>query len=328
MKSRLWALICLSLVWFGSIVNGAAVLNNPSIPHLTNSSLRIDIPAEFKITLEGTPRGPQVRVMPCFNLAIKIVGEHLALEDFSEEIDGQGWSMSQVVISVSTKWIPGYKIERRFVVWGIYEALILFEDQKDFRSAIFTLAWRGKLVGYLAIYPEGLASIDDSFNSPALVQMEPPLSIGSSNNSVSSNSSSLDDQGLELSFGFLEPVLPLDLDSTLLAILGALCDAAQWPKNKVVPGRYLIRAGSARTQIDVRPEKILNYKWLIKALTLIPWHLMFLRNLYAFRVEIRLGTLNLGLMNVIPRGPISHAPSASIEAGFNMSVDSATARER
>ena len=266
----------LSSVWFGSFINGAAVLSNSLVPQLTNSTISIGIPTEFSFTLEETPPGPRVRAIPCLILATNVVEEQLALEELTEKIEAPGWSTSEVVISISTKLIPGHKIERRFVVWGIYEALILFGDQKTFRAAILTLAWLGDPVGYLAIYPAGLTSIDTSFNSPAMTKTEPPLSTicSSSNNSVPSNLSSFEDTELELILGLLDEQIPLDLHSTLFAVLGALCDAAQWPKNKVVPGRYIPRAGPSRIQINIAPGNFLNYKWLIKALTMIPRKLL------------------------------------------------------
>ena len=330
MQSFLWYLMFLSSVWFGSIVNGAAVLNNPSGLHLTNSTILINSPPDFTATLEETPPGPQISAIPCLNLAIKAVGEHLALEEFTEKIEAQEWSMDNVVIAVSTKWIPGHKIERRFVIWGIYGAFLLFEEQKSFRSAIFTLRWRGDPVGYLAIYPERFTSTDPFFNSPVVTDIEPPFSTirGSPNNSVSSNQSSLEDRDLELKMGFFFPLVPLDIQSTLFMILGALCDAAQWPKNKVVPRLYIIRAGPSRTQIRVQSEGIMNYKWLIKAFTMTPEKMLSWETLDSFWVEIKLGTLKRGIMNMIPCGPLSDAPNAFIEAGLNVSVGSATAREK
>lgn len=335
MQNVLWYLTVLSSVWFSSFVNCAATLSNPLLPHLTNSTSRVgipaesNIPAEFQVVLEETPPGPPVRAIPCLSLGIRIVGEYLAPEDFTEKIGPQRWSIARVVIAISTKYVPGYKIERRFVIWGIYEALELFEGQKNFRSAIFSLKWRGDPVGYLAVYPEGLASIDSSFTSPAITEIEPPISTsrGGSNNSVSSNVSTVEDRELELTLALLDPRLPLDVHSTFLVILGTLCDAAQRPKNQVVPGPYEIWAGSSRAQINVLPGKILNYKWLIKALTMIPNQLP-LSDLYSFRVKIWLGTLDLGLMNVIPRGRIPPAPDAFIEAGFNVSAGSAISREK
>ena len=327
----LWSyLTFLSSIWFGSFVNCAVMLTDPLGPHFTNISLGIDIPAEFKITLEETPPGPPVPAVPCLDLAIRTVGQYLAPEEFTEKIGPQRWSMFDVVISTSTKWIPGLKIERRFVVWGIYEALVLFEGQKNFRSAIFTLAWRGDPVGYLAIYPEGLKTIDASFNLPATTELEAPLPTihGISNHTLSSNLPGLENGALKLFFGYMQSALPLALHNTLLAILGALCDAARWPQNSVVPGRYKIRAGPARTQIDVQPEKILNYKWLIKALTIIPQDLQHFPILYSFYVKIKLGAFNLGLLQIAPPGDSSDGSNAFIDASFNVSAGSATASER
>ena len=330
MQSCLWSLMLLFSVSFGSLVNGAAVLSNPSILQLINSTTQIDIPTDFRVILEETPIGPPVGAAFCLDLAIRIVGDYLALEEFTETIQAQGWSNSKVVISISTKWIPGYKIERRFVIWGIYEALKQFEDQNNFRSAIFTLSWRGNPVGNLAIYPEGLSGTNTSFNSPAPTKLEPsPLTIrGGSNQSVSLNLRNPEDRELKLRVELLEPRLPLDLHSTLLTVLAALCDAAQWPKNKVVPGRYTVRAEPSRTQIIIGPAKILNYRWLIKALTMIPQELPSWITLYSCWVEIRLGNLYLGLMNILPTGRMLQAPNALIETSVNVSIGSASARRR
>lgn len=328
---NLWSyLTFLPSAWFGSFVNAAVILTDPSVPHLTNSTLRIDIPAEFMIRIQEPIPGPPVPAIPCLEAAIQTVGEHLAPEEFTEKIEPQAWTMFGVVIAISTKHQSDHRIERRFVVWGIYEALVLFEEQKNFRATIFSLAWRGDPCGFLAIYPEGLKSIDTSFNPPAITSIEPLLSTtpGGYNNSVSSGSKTLEDRELVLSFGYQNRPRPLDRQSTLLAILGALCDAAQWPKIKVVPGPYTVRAGPSRTQIDLKPEKILNYKWLIKALTMIPEELRGLKYLRSFWVTIWVGTLRLGTMDVVPRGPISRASNAFIEAGFNVSGGSATARKR
>ena len=259
-------------------------------------------------------------------MAIAIVGKHLAPQEFNGRIPAQSWSMSNVLFSISTQGVPGNSIERRFVMWGIYQALAQVEDRRSFRSVIYKLEWRGDAVGYLAIYPEDLPILGFPSSLAGITKIEPLLSStrGDSNGSVSPYSSSSETGGIYFKFVVLAPPQPLDLHGMFLNVLGALCDAAQWPKNKVVPHLYQIRAGISGIEIVILPRNILNYKWLIEALTKVLPAFGLFKMLTAFRADVWLGKLNLGQILMRPHLVVSDTSNAFIEASFNVSVGSAT----
>ena len=333
-----WQLAFVSLVRPLSFVNGAALLNNSSLPasilqpqHLTNSTLSTEIiPTGFKLILEEPARGPELQVVLCLEIAIQIVGKHLAPQEFNERMQAHSWILAGVVFSISTQGVPGNSIQRRFVIWGIYQALTQVEDRESFRSVIYKLEWRGDAVGYLAIYPKHLPILGFPSNLAGMTQIEPPLSSirGDSNGSVSPYLSSSENEGVHFQFVILDPHQSLDLHGALVNVLGALCDAAQWPKNKVVPNLYQIRAGISGIEIIILPRNILNYKWLIQALTTVLPALALLKKLAPFRADVWLGKLNLGQILMRPHVVVSDTSNAFIEASFNVSVGSATSFEK
>ena len=332
-----WQLAFVSLVRPLSFVNGAALLKNSSLPasilqpqHLTNSTLSTEIiPAGFKLILEEPARGPEIPVTQCLKMAIVVVGKHLAPQEFTGRIQAQSWSMSNVLFSISTQGVPGSSIERRFVIWGIYQALTHVEDRLSFRSVIYKLEWRGDAVGYLAIYPEDVPILGFTSSLAGMTKIEPPLSSirGDSNDSASPYLSRSENEGVHFEFVILDPHQSLDLHGALVNVLGALCDAAQWPKNKVVPNLYQIRAGISGIEIVILPRNILNYKWLIEALTTVLPALALFKKLAPFRAAVWIGKLNLGQILMRPH-VVSDTSNAFIEASFNVSVGSATSFEK
>lgn len=134
-------------------MTGAAFLNTPSVPksvtqlqYVSNATLSASVPADFKAIVQEL-RGPKLTSVLCLQIAVHLIDKHLALEDFTRRIPGQGWSHCNVVISVSTQEVEGNSIEKRYIIWGIFEALSKMVREKNFNSALFRLEWRGVLVG-------------------------------------------------------------------------------------------------------------------------------------------------------------------------------------
>ena len=312
----LWHFASFFSFWPGSFVTGAAVLIKPSVPasivqpqHLINPTLSSAIPVEFAAIIQ-LPRGPPLPGIPCLKATIQIIGEHLALEDFTGGIPTQGWSLLKLVIAVATKGSSANTIERRYVMWGLLLALKQMIKEEDFRSAIFLLEWRGDLVGSVAFYPEDF---------PTLNALSPPANIttqllsqqsflgDSANSSLSSITNPL--WVLKLVFSELEPVRPIDRYGMLINVIAVLIDAAEHPANQIIRARYMSSLGDFGIQVYISGKggsappstpPFLTYRAIIFAMTQVPASLAKFRIYTSFRIEIFLDRVLVADVVVIP----------------------------
>lgn len=109
---------------------------------------------DFDVIMLDEPRGPKFLPTLLLEVAVHVIGRKLAREDFTGRIPAQGWSEANIVISVATQGVTGNSIQRRCVIWGISEGLTRMVREKDFRSAIFRLEWRGAFVATMAFTRE------------------------------------------------------------------------------------------------------------------------------------------------------------------------------
>lgn len=219
--------------------------------------------------------------------------------------------MSKLVIAVSTKLATADTIERRYVMWGLVVAMLQMIEEKDFRSAVFLLKWRGDIMGSVAFYPEDFPTLYPQSHSPnRTTQLFPPVSfIGdSANGSVLSIVNPLVVQ-LGLVFSELEPLRPLDRYDMLINLISVLIEAAEHPADAIVRARYTISMEGFGIRVFVSGKggsqppstsPFLTYRWVIMAMTQIPMSLARLHVNNAFKIELFLDRVSIAEVVVIP----------------------------
>ena len=273
-------------------------------PHrLTNSTSLGRVSPYFTALIDETARGPPVPVFSCLEAGLLVLGDHLAIESFTGRVQAQGWSTTNVAVAVSTQGVPGNSIERRFVIWGIFDALRqMVGGGENFNSAIWTLKMRGELVGYLSIHPRDLDMMDDRDGSIIGTELDPTLSSvrSDTNGSVAPDSNILEAGRLRVIVSVLVPHRPVNLSGVLLSFLGTIVEAAERPPTGVIRDPLISEIAGSYIQVLVSPGVNLTYKLLIKALTLIPSRLAEPRIQGAFQAQIYLGTVKAGTIGVWP----------------------------
>lgn len=330
MKNLLWHLVSLSSIGFGPFGICAAVLNQPSVPisitqpqHLANSSLGEDtVPSTFTIDVEPI-RGPELSDTFVFNGAIQVIGDHLALEDFNEGIPPQAWLYHGVTFAVSTKLVPENDIERRFVIWGISKAVRQMALDKDFRTAVYVLKYKGNMVGSLAFYPVGYPTLHGSFETADIARLDAPISPA---NSGTNGSVSIASGGeLELRISLVRPDMVLDRYGYFVNVISVLVTAAQYPNNARVCTQFF---SLPRFYVSiVVTDTLFTWKWLIKTMTLLPSAVDRQGITRAFKARAYLGSVFMGDVTIYPKTVMAASiPRTSfIEDGLNVSRVSATA---
>ena len=295
-----------------SFVNGAVVpLTTPFLPPpgiiiqphgLTNSTSLGVITPDFEALIDEAARGPPLPVLSCLEAGLLIVGNRLAIESFTGRIPGQGWSVNNIAVAVSTQGVPGNSIERRFVMWGIVCALALMKEKEEFESAIWTLKMRGEVVGYLTIHPQGLGMMDSRDSSVVGTAFDSTLSsVGSeTNGSVMSDSNTFAAGRLRVLVTVMTPPRPIDLRGVLWSFLGTTVEAAGRSPSEVIGSRFISIIEGSYIQLLISPGRNLTPKVIIMALTLIPSKLAESRIRESFQVDVYLGIVKAATMQVLP----------------------------
>lgn len=306
MHTLSWHFNFFSSLWSASFVTGAAWSNiltpsapadNNHLPHRTNLTLSAGSPTDFKAILQEQ-RGSKLPGELCLQTAIQVIGEYLALENFFGPIPAQAWSRSNLVISVSTQGVRGNSIERRCVIWGIFEALTQIVREEDFRSAIFRLEWHGVLVGSVAFHRGDVAGVDPQSNQTYMPQLVSPtlLNITGDNQSAVLTPYPLAVPKLELRLSRITPPQPLYLYGILMNLIGLLMQAAEQSED-IIKEPYTLSVGNYGVQISMgggsspvppTTPPFLNYVSIIKAVTCIPALLDRLKISEAFRILLLL----------------------------------------
>ena len=335
MRGPLCHVMFLILIRLGSFVNAAALSNKLSVPaniiqspRLTNSTILTAIPDEFTLR-GGQDYGVRLPLYRCLEAAISIIGNHLASQEPTERIQAQEWNQENAVFAVAVPGASSGSIERRFVIWALYVVFRDFADQKIYKCSVYALFWRGGFVGTLAIHPKGLTTTNTTLSSATMTNMELPVSLvpAGSDASVPLEPDNVEVNGVELVFHFLGLPKPLDLIGMLINIFGALCQAATFPGNKIVQP-YSLQLGPSGVIIYISPTRIMNFKWLVAALTAVPQNKELMRIQDGFWAEVKVGALNLGGIHVLPQSPVSDTTNAFVDDSFDVSAGSATASER
>ena len=300
MQNLLWHLVLPSLVAFSPVGNYAAVLNQPSVPmnitqpqHLTNRTLGTDvIPSDFTLEIETT-RGPGLPDVFVLKGAIKVIGEHLALNDFVGRIPPQAWLYHGIVFAVSTKFASESQIQRRFVIWGISKVVQLMALDKDFRSGVSYLKFQGEIVGSLALYPVGYPSLHGSFEIDDIALLDAPIS---SDDSISNGSVSIGE--IDLRITVLQPPVLLDLYDYLVNIMTLLVLAAQFPDGRIIEiPIFSLTCPGFDVIVIVRS---IQWTWwrLIKGINSLLPTLERQRIRHYFTVQVYMGAVDIGEVSI------------------------------
>lgn len=330
----LWSIALFSVLWPGSFAARAALLNTLLVPssitqvqHVFNSSsLAAGIPSDFNVGLLHGPRGSKLLPTLLLEVAVHVIGRTLAREDFTGRIPAQGWSEANIVISVGTQGVIGNSIERRCVIWGISEGLAKMIRDKDFRSAIFGLEWRGASVGTIAFHTGDVTGIDTQSKSANVSQ---PVSLGTSSRSnidefTPSVPSALGEPILNVRFYWIgdRPTQLLDKYGIYMNLIGALMYSAEKIGSQIIRNRYSISVGDYGVQVVIGAASSsqphtrahpMNHGDIITAVTLIPGILASLKASAAFEVVLSFDNVRIGQIVVEPRRLLSPpAPSNSL----------------
>ena len=302
MHIPLWQLALLSLSQRGYLLAAAAALSIPFDPtslvqpqNLTSLSPLDYVPSDFTIAIEPV-RGPLISLpIACLEAAITVIGQDLGLNDFTGRIPKQHWILNNAVIAVATKLAPSDTIERRFVIWGMFEGLKKMTNEKDFRSAIFSLNWRGSIVGSLAFHPKG-SSILDAESDISPTSNDLILSIDSmANGSALSTQSASETKEVTFELHHILPVRPLPELGLFVNLIGVLVKVAEHSASEVVRSQLMIRIDNFGVRIWITgpdggppPSRrpFLRYETIMMSITQIPKALAHLESCEAFKLVV------------------------------------------
>ena len=117
--------------------------------------------------------------------------------------------------------------ERRFVIWGFSKAVRQMALDKEFRTAVYVLKYKGSIVEPLAFYPVGFPSLHGSFETADIAQVDALISPV---NSGTNGSISIASAGeLELRISLVRPDMLLDRYGYFVNVGSVLVTAAQYP---------------------------------------------------------------------------------------------------
>ena len=336
MYSASWKSILLSSLWLDLFLTDAAALSIPSVPtNLLHSQNLIGMPPEeFSIVIEPV-RGPIVsEPLKCIEAGIQVVGQALALEDFTGRIPAQSWAVSNVVIAVATALAPGSTIERRFVIWGIYQALMQLTAARDFRTAVFTLKWRGNIDGSLALYPKGLSTVNVQSNLwSRLAKLDSSVStIGkAANSSALSTTSALEAGDITIRIHHKMPIKPLVAQDLLMSLIVILMGVAEPPAEQILRSSLMITnphnsmiilVSGPNRKPPSSAQPYLRIDAVIKAVTQIPAVLSLTQSYDCFKADILLDLVIVGqiIVSLTPSRIVLPPLNSSFEANVYNSI--------
>ncbi len=310
MQKSIWLLAFLPcLHWFGSLVDGAAVLTSPTSP------IRILQPQNLNISngVVDKERGPELPAVDVFEMGLFVVDYYLAPEDFWKKIPSQAWSQLGIILGISAKKRPGEMVGRGFVIFGIYFIFLLMKYENDFRSGVFEIQYAGFFVCDIFIFTAGSSGLKTQPSFAHVTQLAPPPSPIAYNTNSSSQlvASALGAvKGLKVLIAPIDPPRPLDQLDLLISLLDMLVTVAQPPGDERVQSHIENTVSGVTTSIspviDARPPNVMTYEQLISAVmnTAITirderWALSALR-IQLYRYSVYLGEITMVPSNSSP----------------------------
>ena len=280
--------------------------NKASIsPNATSAPRIAAIDPRFTTTYEPGPA--RLSATSTLMNAVNAMME-LALENFTEPIlarDYESPGYPEVVI-VPVRLTPGYRVEARFLLWGIWEGIRWMIGRRSFQDLVVGAYWDGVLVCRIWIKRSpGALRIAGNSSTLGLTAGSEKIRIGNATVEATQGvsmidiGSSLNDQHLTVSvIGVGEA---LGITEVFVAIFAALEYMAHFPSTDEVVG-FQISPDHEDTMIGiiehaltppVRPP-ILEYQWVILSIGQIPEYMLLQRRFTEVIIEIAVDGVPLG----------------------------------
>ena len=261
MQQSIWLLAFLPhLHQFGSLVHGATVLTSPT------NLIRIQQPQSLNSS-NGLPtglniidkeRGPELSGTKVFETGLLVIAAYLANEEFFEFMQPEAWHWNGTVIGVSVNSPEREnKVQRAFVIQGIYLIFLLMKDAKDFRSGIFTINYGGFDACNMTIFSTDQSpGLTDPPSFSHMTELAPPSAslADNANGSPQSNASALwPIFDLRLRVNRLDSFPWLDRLGLLLGLVNVLLTSAEPSATDRVKGNIEITTPFSGVKTSIYP---------------------------------------------------------------------------
>ena len=332
MQKSIWLLAFLPcLPWFGSLVDGAAVLSVPSNTTRIIQPLRLNDRHGFPsgLSVIDKERGPELPAVQLFGVGIWLMAFYLAPFDFYGFLQSQAWSSGDFILGVSVDEEQRV-VQRAFLVYGFYLIFLLMKQEKDFRAGVFELQYGGITVCDLVILPVASSGMKLAPSFAHVTQLKPPPSPVADGTNSTSQIVAVGPGGL-LNVSIIMPFLihPMDELGQLISVVDMMVTTAQPPVNETIRKNIesVVPFSGVKISLNLAPDetsKALTYDFLFWALYGVSTSIPNFQG-QAPRCQMYFLDVYLGEITILP----SNLPTTSplIEAIVNGSAaGTATAR--
>ena len=249
MQTSTWLLLFLPyLHWFGSLVHGAAVsISNPQL-----------LDDDF-ITIVTKERGAVLPAIRVFEACIETIALDLGRDNFVGFMSEKMWSHITLLLGVSLGEGMPDRVQRAFVIEGIYKMLLKMKMENDFRSGVFRVMYLGVLPA-CDLYIRPIGSLDFKYKSSVagltLVAPSYPFIAYDINSSaqVVANASGVSSRPA-IHVLQRRPTQRLDRLGMLISLVDMLVAAAKpWKSEVVARHTNAVPSSGVTTSIDSLPD--------------------------------------------------------------------------
>ena len=334
MQRSIWLLAFLPcLPWFGSLVDGAAVLSIPSNTTRIVQPLRLNdingLPVGLSVI--DKERGAELPGAQLFEAGIWLMANFLAPYDFFGYIQSQAWSTGDIILGMSVDEQQGVA-QRGFLMYGFYLIFLLMKQEKDFRAGVFEIQYGGTTVCDLVILPIASSGMKLAPSFAHVTQLKPPPSPIADGTNSSLQIVAVE-PGALLKVTPMMPFLihPMDELGLLISVVDMLVTAAQPPANEPIRENIesIVPFSGVNISLSLAPNKTpkaLTYDFLIWALSGMSDSALYYGG-QALRGQMYFLGVYLGEITMIPSNSVP-TTSPLIEAIVNASTSTATARKK
>ena len=308
---RLWSLVILltSEVFTKAATVPTDVNSGLTLLNTTSLNAKWTIDPQFSVSTEwGRPALPGIA---CLMNAVNAM-QDLALEDFEEPIIPITYVLDtfpEVMIAPETTALGG-AIQTRFIIWGLWIAMIGMIEKQNFQTAVLTLKYARVTVGYLKIAQPGAHLSSPGSNGTGTVTEK--SSLKEHRRSLNTNTTQVtDDDRFSATF---EPIGPsLRGSDIMLALLYGLVYTAQFPSSQEVDPFDLYLPSPYNMTIQVPPITFvdtsvstdppsLEYQWVIKALAQVPEYMLKWKRFSGVKWRMKIGKKVVGAGQILKKG--------------------------
>ena len=183
---------------------------------------------------------------------------------------------------------PAQKVQTRFAVWCVYDAIYSMQIDEMFKNSVFGCIWTGQVVAWVwfedprisgnqtpvqnfTVPSSLLGALQDLNGTSPILLTETPEE---SKSNIDANPSNAD---FELIMSFSSPGRPLSQEEVFFTVLATLQDASQYDDRDIVqPFEIGVRAYPCRIEMEKADASGLTappsfeWKWVVQAARQIP----------------------------------------------------------